>query len=95
MWHETGHRSEVTCLERSPKGDIFAVGYENGSIKLWDHASGTVSATFNGHRRSVTALAFDETGSRLASGSQDTDIILWDTEANVGLCRYARWFDRV
>jgi WD40 repeat protein len=87
MWHETGHRSEVTCIERSPKGSTFAVGYADGSVRLWDIVSKSVIATFNGHKRAITALAFDDTGARLASGSQDTDLILWDVIAEAGLFR--------
>jgi len=87
MWHETGHRSEVTCIERSPKGGTFAVGYADGSVRLWDAVSKSVITTFNGHKRAVTALAFDDTGARLASGSQDTDLILWDVIGEVGLFR--------
>ena len=87
MWHETGHRSEVTCIERSPKGSTFALGYADGSVRLWDMVSKSVIATFNGHKRAVTALAFDDTGARLASGSQDTDLILWDVIAEAGLFR--------
>jgi U3 small nucleolar RNA-associated protein 12 len=88
MWHETGHRVEVTCIERSPKGAIFAVGYVDGSIRLWDVAFKSVVATFNGHKRAVTALAFDDAGARLASGSQDTDLILWDVIGEAGLFRF-------
>ena len=90
MWHETGHRAEVTCIERSPKGGTFAVGYADGSIRLWDVASKSVVATFNGHKRAVTALAFDDAGTRLASGSQDTDLILWDVISEAGLFRFVR-----
>ncbi|KAK0190986.1 hypothetical protein F5146DRAFT_1103186 [Armillaria mellea] len=78
MWHETGHRAEVTCIIRSPRKNTFAVGYADGSIRLWDSGSSSVISTFNGHKKSVTALAFDEDGTRLASGSQDTDLIVWD-----------------
>jgi len=88
MWHETGHRAEVTCIERSPKGSTFAVGYADGSIRLWDVASNSVVSTFNGHKRAITALAFDDTGTRLASGSQDTDLILWDVIGEAGLFRF-------
>ena len=88
MWHETGHRAEITCIERSPKGAIFAVGYADGSIRLWDVASKSVVATFNGHKRAVTALNFDDAGVRLASGSQDTDLILWDVIGEAGLFRF-------
>lgn len=88
MWHETGHRAEVTCIIRSPQKDTFAVGYADGSIRLWSASDGSVIATFNGHKKAVTALAFDEAGSRLASGSQDTALILWDVVAEAGMFRY-------
>ncbi|KAG2369907.1 WD40-repeat-containing domain protein [Suillus spraguei] len=87
MWHETGHRSEVTCMCRSPQESIFAVGYADGSVRLWNSAFVSVITTFNGHQKSVTALAFDAQGTRLASGSQDTDIIVWDVVAEAGLYR--------
>ena len=92
MWHETGHRAEVTCILRSPQKDTFAVGYADGSIRLWSASSASVLATFNGHKKAITALAFDETGTRLASGSQDTDLILWDTVGEAGLYRYVLVF---
>lgn len=88
MWHETGHREEVTCIVQSPNADFFAVGYADGSIRLWNASTSSVSTTFNGHKKAITALAFDESGTRLASGSQDTDIILWDIVAEAGLYRY-------
>jgi U3 small nucleolar RNA-associated protein 12 len=88
MWHETGHRAEVTCILRSPQKDSCAVGYADGSIRLWSAATGTVITTFNGHKKSVTALAFDEQGTRLASGSQDTDLIVWDVVAEAGIFRF-------
>ncbi|KAF9055211.1 WD40 repeat-like protein [Hymenopellis radicata] len=84
MWHETGHRAEV-----------FAVGYADGSIRLWNAAEGSVIATFNGHKKAVSALAFDEQGARLASGSQDTDLILWDVTAEAGLFRLRGHRDQV
>ena len=87
MWHETGHRAEVTCIVRSAQKDTFAVGYADGSVRLWSASTGSVIATFNGHKKAVTALAFDTTGARLASGSQDTDIILWDVVAEAGMFR--------
>jgi len=89
MWHETGHREEVTCIVQSPQQEFFAVGYADGSVRLWNSSTGSVVTTFNGHKKSVTALAFDNAGTRLASGSQDTDLILWDVVGEAGLYRYA------
>ncbi|CAE6522518.1 unnamed protein product [Rhizoctonia solani] len=95
MWHETGHRAEVTCIRRSPVKEIFAVGYADGSIRLWDSANGNVTVVFNGHRKAVTALAFDGSGTRLASGSQDTELIIWDIVAETGLYRLRGHRDQI
>ncbi|KAJ3723082.1 WD40-repeat-containing domain protein [Lentinula raphanica] len=95
MWHETGHRAEVTCIIRSPKKDQFAVGYADGSIRLWSSSSSSVITTFNGHKKAVSALAFDEEGTRLASGSQDTDLIVWDVVAEAGLYRFRGHRDQI
>ncbi|KAE8220668.1 hypothetical protein CF319_g5839 [Tilletia indica] len=86
-WHETSHRASVTALTRSPSLNHFAVGYADGSIRLWDVRSNTAIITFNGHKSAVTTLAFDHQGLILASGSQDTDLILWDIVAESGLYR--------
>ncbi|KAG6885207.1 hypothetical protein C0993_004889 [Termitomyces sp. T159_Od127] len=95
MWHEISFTAEVTAILQSPKKDMFAVGYADGSIRLWNPSSKTVISTFNGHKKSVTALAFDEQGTRLASGSQDTDLILWDVVAEAGLFRLRGHRDQI
>ena len=64
--------------------DVFAVGYEDGSIRLWDSKIATTIVNFNGHKSAITVLAFDKSGTRLASGSKDTDVIVWDIVAEVG-----------
>ncbi|KAF8897438.1 WD40-repeat-containing domain protein [Infundibulicybe gibba] len=95
MWHETGHKAEVTCIAQSPQKDAFAVGYADGSVRLWGAATGSVTTTFNGHKKSVTALAFDARGTRLASGSQDTDLIIWDVVGEAGLFRLRGHRDQI
>jgi U3 small nucleolar RNA-associated protein 12 len=88
MWHETGLKSLVTCISRSPVNwEQFAVGYQDGSIRLWNSSNQSVLVTFNGHKNQITSLTWDSDGTRLASGSKDTDIIVWDVIAEVGLFR--------
>lgn len=110
LWHSTGLTSEVTCIAESPVKNqdgnpypkIVAVGYEDGSVRIWRWSPGSagyrsgegvgvgdgeVVVTFNGHQKAVTSLAFDEDGARLASGGRDTDIVIWDVVAEVGLVR--------
>ncbi|KAK4629458.1 hypothetical protein CLAFUW4_08391 [Fulvia fulva] len=78
-WHDKDNRSQVTCISQCEvQPDLLAVGYTDGSIRIWDALSGQVVVSFNGHRSAITQLQFDQEGSRLASGSRDTDIIIWN-----------------
>ena len=78
-WHDKDNRSEVTCLTQCAiQPDLFAAGYADGSIRMWDALSGQAVVRFDGHRSAVAHLGFDREGSRLASGSRDTDIIIWN-----------------
>lgn len=75
----------MTAIAQSKSDpDVFAVGYDDGSIRLWDSKIATAVVSFNGHKSAVTILAFDRSGTRLASGSKDTDVIIWDIVAEVG-----------
>ncbi|GKZ79058.1 hypothetical protein AnigIFM56816_002929 [Aspergillus niger] len=95
-WHDTSCKAQVTIITRSKTDeDIFAVGYEDGSIRIWDSRTETVIISFNGHKSAITQLAFDSTGVRLASGSRDTDIIVWDLVAEVGLFKLRGHTDQI
>lgn len=84
-WRDNDCKFQVTALAQSKVDpDVFAVGYEDGSIRLWDSKIATVIVSFNGHRSAITVLSFDNSGVRLASGSKDTDVIIWDLVAEVG-----------
>ncbi|KAL2175406.1 uncharacterized protein P884DRAFT_247434 [Thermothelomyces heterothallicus CBS 202.75] len=84
-WRDESCKANVTAIAQSRTDpDVFAVGYEDGSIRLWDSKIATSMVSFNGHKSAITTLAFDKTGVRLASGAKDTDIIVWDLVAEVG-----------
>uniref|UniRef100_A0A452TG08 WD repeat domain 3 n=1 Tax=Ursus maritimus TaxID=29073 RepID=A0A452TG08_URSMA len=82
-----GLKQEVTCLCPSPDGLHLAVGYEDGSIRIFSLLSGEGNVTFNGHKAAITSLKYDQLGGRLASGSKDTDTIVWDVINESGLYR--------
>ncbi|KAF2207651.1 hypothetical protein CERZMDRAFT_118978 [Cercospora zeae-maydis SCOH1-5] len=78
-WNDKDNRSIVTCISQCDvQPDLFAVGHQDGSIRIWDALSGQIVVSFNAHRSAITHLQFDREGSRLASGSRDTDIIIWN-----------------
>ncbi|KAF1942629.1 WD40 repeat-like protein [Clathrospora elynae] len=85
-WRDNTCTEEVTAICRSEvDADVFAVGYADGSIRIWDARTSTVIISFNGHKSAVTVLAFDQSGVRLASGAKDTDIVIWDLVSETGL----------
>ena len=95
-WKDSNCNAEVTVISRSGADpDVYAVGYEDGSIRVWDSRIATVIISFNGHKSAVTTLAFDKHGVRLASGAKDTDIIVWDLVAEVGLFKLRGHKDQV
>ncbi|EXJ58322.1 hypothetical protein A1O7_05747 [Cladophialophora yegresii CBS 114405] len=95
-WHVEDNNALVTVIHRSQTDpDIFAVGYDDGKIRIWDARTATVIITFNGHRTAISQLTFDQSGVRLASGSKDTDVIVWDLVAEVGLYRLRGHKDQI
>lgn len=95
-WKDEDCKSQVTAIAQSKTDpDVFAVGYENGSIRLWDSKIATIIVSFNGHKSAITTLAFDKSGVRLASGSRDTDVIIWDLVAEVGLFKLRGHKDQI
>uniref|UniRef100_UPI00398F5E89 WD repeat-containing protein 3 isoform X2 n=1 Tax=Pristiophorus japonicus TaxID=55135 RepID=UPI00398F5E89 len=82
-----GIKHEVTYLCSAPDGRYLAVGYEDGSIRIFNIMTGESNVTFNGHKASVTTLSYDSLGARLVSGSKDTEIIIWDVINESGLYR--------
>ncbi|XP_068554814.1 WD repeat-containing protein 3 [Anas acuta] len=82
-----GLKQEARYLCPSPDGLHLAVGYEDGSIRIFSLLNGEANVTFNGHKAAVTAMQYDQLGGRLVSGSKDTDVIVWDVINESGLYR--------
>jgi WD40 repeat protein len=62
----------------SPDGTLLATGCNDGTIKLYDAATGELKKTLVGHKRPVKALAFAPVGCLLASGNDEKIVKLWD-----------------
>src|SRR5262249_8920310 len=55
---------------------LLALGNCQGTVHLWNTATGAKLGTFAGHEGAVTSLALCPDGNRLASGSRDRTVIL-------------------
>src|SRR5207248_1958413 len=67
-------------LAFSPDGALLAAGTcsGDGSVRLYEVATGGEAARLDGHRGNVGCLAFAPGGRTLATGGADSTILLWD-----------------
>jgi dipeptidyl aminopeptidase/acylaminoacyl peptidase len=64
-----GHTNLVSSVSFSPDGKRIASGSTDGTVKVWDAASGQDLLTLKGHTRAVWSVSFSPDGKRIASGS--------------------------
>ncbi len=72
----------------SPDLKTLALGYEDGSIKLWNLTTGKVQITLQGHKSIVNWLSFCPDGKQMVSASYDDTIRLWDLAKEKELAAY-------
>ena len=73
-----GHTAGVTAVAFSPDGKTLASSSRDGTIRLWDVATGEDDAILVGPE--VLTLAFSSDGRTLASGDRGNRIHLWDMD---------------
>src|SRR5437588_5344038 len=93
VWREVGqvlhlawqaHTDNTFALAFSPDEHTLASGSHDGSVKLWDVASGAL--LWSGWQtKAPICLAFAPGGSLLASGGHDAIIRFWDSKLGIPL----------
>jgi WD40 repeat protein len=63
------HTDMIFSVAFSPDGTRLLSGSEDGTLKLWDAASGLLIRTLEGHAGSVKSVVFSSDGTRIVSGA--------------------------
>ncbi len=80
-----GHESRVNSVAFDLTGGRLASGSDDGTVRVWDAATGAELACLHGHVDGVWSVAFDPTGRRLASSSSDHTVRVWDAATGAEL----------
>jgi WD40 repeat protein len=78
-------RGGVYAVAFGRDGKAVASGDFDGTVYLWDAATGRRLHTLAGHGREVVGVAFAPDGKKLASASWDNTLRLWDVATGRGL----------
>ncbi|WP_437849783.1 SIR2 family protein [Sorangium sp. So ce363] len=70
--------SDGHAVAFSPDGVFLASGHTNGSIRIWDLATGVLRVVLVGHEGNIRSLSWSADSGTLASGSGDATVRLWD-----------------
>jgi RNA polymerase sigma factor (sigma-70 family) len=73
-----GDKGIVACVAFSPDGRALVCTEGDGSIVLYEVATGKMRHKFEGHRDIVRTLTFSRDGKVLASASDDLTALIWD-----------------
>jgi WD40 repeat protein len=75
--------SWLLCITFAPDGRLLAATDWNGTVTLWDVATGERKLTNMDQRAGVLTAAFAPNGATLATGSEDKMLRLWKLSAEL------------
>lgn len=76
-----GHKAWVSSVKFSPDDRLIATSSGDGTVKVWDAATGLVLKTFDVNPGPVHGVAFSPSGSRVASAGNDALTKVWDVRS--------------
>jgi len=77
----TGHTGNITAVDCAPNGKLLATADDQGSIILWDLASGKLVKRMRGHGKGgIWSLSWSVESTVVVSGGADMTVRVWDVD---------------
>ena len=73
-----GHSKVSLSAAFSPDGKRIAAGHHDGTVNVWDAATGKETLELKGLTGRVYCVAFSPDGKRIVSGGEDRTVKVWD-----------------
>jgi WD40 repeat protein len=73
-----GHTGPVQAVAVTADGQRIVSGGRDGTVRVWDLASGRLQRILEGHTGEVNAVAVTGDGQRIVSGGNDNTVRVWD-----------------
>ncbi|KAK9798921.1 hypothetical protein WJX73_000407 [Symbiochloris irregularis] len=83
-------KGHAKSLAFNRRGTLLAVGWEDGSLLIYDFETRGLARTYKPHSARITTLAWSANGRFLASGSTDKSVVLTNVELGTQEARVLR-----
>jgi WD40 repeat protein len=90
-----GDPAWVGPVALAPDGRTLASGSTDGTVKLWNLATGRNVSILKGHQDRVGPLKFSPDGKLLASGSDDRTVRLWEVASRRAVATFRGHRDKI
>jgi len=80
-------KTEIKCITWSPKGNLIALGLQDGIIQIWDVINGRQITTLETHTDPIISVCFINAGKDLVSLSLNGDLSIWQTDTWIEVAR--------
>ncbi len=80
-----GHAREAWTVDYTSDGRFLASGSDDGTMKIWEVATGRELATSVNHTQTVVQTVYSPSGTQLASLCLDGSLRVWEINSETGL----------